>query len=195
MKAIVPASISLLTLLALVPACSKSTDSTANNEESAASTEETKEAPARKHAPWPTDWEAAKAASKEQGKPILINFTGSDWCGWCIRMEKEVFAKKVFQDFAEENLILLEIDFPKNEALVAKQSEALKAQNEMLDKQFKIEGYPTIFLLDAEGEKISGDLGELDGDAAEYVKHLEGLLPSDDAPAPTESEPATPEDA
>lgn len=195
MKAIIPASISLLTLLALVPACSKSTEATASNEKSAASKEETKEAPARKHAPWPTDWEAAKAASKEQGKPILINFTGSDWCGWCIRMEKEVFAKEVFQDFAKENLILLEIDFPKNEALLAKQSDDLKAQNKMLDKQFEIEGYPTIFLLNAEGEKISEDLGVLDGNANDYVKHLEGLLRSQDAPAPTESEPAPPEDA
>jgi len=125
---------------------------------------------------WGTDWEAAKAQSKREDKPILINFTGTDWCGWCIRMEKEVFSKEVFKDYAKENLILLEIDFPKKPANVAKQSDELKAQNKKLDKEFKISGYPTIFLLNAEGEKISGDLGEIDGDAAAYVKHLKGEL-------------------
>ena len=62
---------------------------------------------------WGTDWEAAKAKAKTENKPILINLTGSDWCGWCIKIEKEVFSSKEFKEFAAKHLILMEADFPK----------------------------------------------------------------------------------
>ncbi|MGE9269684.1 MAG: thioredoxin family protein [Verrucomicrobiales bacterium] len=121
---------------------------------------------------WGTDWEAAKAQAKKEDKPILINFTGTDWCGWCIRLEKEVFSKEAFKDYAKENLVLLEIDFPRKK----EQSAELKAQNKMLDKKFGVEGYPTIFLLDGEGEKISEDIGYREGGAEAYVAYLKSLL-------------------
>ena len=121
---------------------------------------------------WMTDWEAAKAKAKAENKPILINFTGTDWCGWCIRIEKEVFSKKEFQEYAAKNLILMEVDFPKKKEQDAK----LKAQNKVLDKEFKIEGYPTIFLLDAEGKKISEDIGYREGGPEAYAKHLQTLI-------------------
>lgn len=121
---------------------------------------------------WMTDWEAAKAKAKAENKPILINFTGTDWCGWCIRIEKEVFSKKEFQEYAEKNLILMEVDFPKKKELSAE----IKAQNKALDKEFKIEGYPTIFLLDAEGKKISEDIGYREGGPEAYAKHLQTLI-------------------
>lgn len=121
---------------------------------------------------WMTDYEAAKALAKKEDKPIFINFTGTDWCGWCIRLEKEVFQKEEFKKYAKENLVLVEIDFPKKK----EQSDELKAQNEKLDKEFKIEGYPTLFLLDAEGKKLSGDVGYREGGPDAYVKHLEELL-------------------
>ena len=95
---------------------------------------------------WMTDWEAAKAKSKEEKKPILICLTGSDWCGWCIKLEKEVFSKKEFQDFAKENLILMEADYPKKK----EQPAELKKQNAALEKKYLKGGYPTVFLLDAE---------------------------------------------
>jgi thioredoxin-related protein len=121
---------------------------------------------------WMTDWEAAKAKAKEEKKPILINFTGTDWCGWCIRIEKEVFSQKEFKEYAAKNLILMEVDFPKRK----EQAAELKAQNKALDKEFKIEGYPTIYLLDAEGKKISEDIGYREGGPAAYTKHLQSLI-------------------
>lgn len=121
---------------------------------------------------WLNDFEAAKAQAKAENKPIFINFTGSDWCGWCIKLEKEVFSKKEFQEYAKQHLILMEVDFPKKKEL----PEKVKAQNKALDKEFKIEGYPTLFLLDAEGKRLSGDVGYRAGGAAAYVEHLKELL-------------------
>lgn len=113
-------------------------------------------------APWITDIEVAKTRAKEENKPIFVSFVGADWCGWCIRIEKEVFSKKEFIDYAKENLVLLHVDFPRKEELKAAQSAELVAQNKALDKQFGIEGYPTIFLTDAELEKLpgTGDIAE-----------------------------------
>ena len=121
---------------------------------------------------WLTDFEAAKKQAKEENKPILINFTGTDWCGWCIKIEKEIFSKDDFKAYAKENLILMEVDFPEKK----KQTDEVKAQNKKLDKEFKIEGYPTIFLIDAEGKKLSEDIGYREGGAQAYVDHLKELL-------------------
>ena len=121
---------------------------------------------------WLTDWEAAKAKSKAENKPILINLTGSDWCGWCIKMEKEIFSQKAFKDFAAENLVLMEADFPKKK----QQPAALKKQNAELEKQYLADGYPTVFLLDAEGKKLSGDLGTLKVGATEFIAKLKELI-------------------
>jgi len=121
---------------------------------------------------WLHDFEAAKKQAKQENKAIFINFTGSDWCGWCIKLEKEVFQKKEFKDFAKENLVLMEVDFPEKK----KQSAEVKAQNKKLDKEFKIEGYPTLFLLDAEGKKLTDDIGYREGGAQAYVDHLKTLM-------------------
>lgn len=121
---------------------------------------------------WLHDFEAAKAQAKAENKPIFINFTGSDWCGWCIKLEKEVFTKKEFQEYAKQHLVLMEVDFPRKKELPAE----VKAQNKALDKEFKIEGYPTLFLLDADGKKLSGDVGYREGGPAAYVEHLKELL-------------------
>jgi protein disulfide-isomerase len=121
---------------------------------------------------WLTDYEAAKKQAKAENKPILINFTGTDWCGWCIRIEKEVFSKDEFKAYAKENLVLMEVDFPEKK----KQTDEVKAQNKALDKEFKIEGYPTIFLVDSEGKKLSEDIGYREGGPQAYVDHLKELL-------------------
>lgn len=117
---------------------------------------------------WMTDWEAAKAKAKAENKPILINLTGSDWCGWCIKIEKEVFSTKEFQNFAAANVVLMEADFPKKKELPAD----LKKQNEALKKEYLNGGYPTVYLLDAEGKKLSEDIGELKGGTVEYINKI-----------------------
>jgi protein disulfide-isomerase len=121
---------------------------------------------------WMHDFEAAKAKAAKEEKPIFINFTGTDWCGWCIKLEKEVFSKKAFQDYAKEHLILVEVDFPKKK----EQSAELKAQNKKLDKEYGVEGYPTLYLLNAEGKKLTEDIGYREGGPEAYVAHLKSLL-------------------
>lgn len=123
------------------------------------------------HSDWMTNFEAAKAKAKAENKPILVDFTGSDWCGWCIKLDKEVFTKAPFKEYAAENLILLEIDFPRKKEQSAEQ----KAQNEALAEKYGIRGFPTILLLDAEG-KVIERTGYQRGGAENYVTHLKGLL-------------------
>lgn len=125
---------------------------------------------------WLHDFETAKKQAKEQNKPILINFTGTDWCGWCIKIEKEIFSKEEFKAYAKEKLVLMEVDFPEKAENKAKQSPELVAQNKKLDKDFAIEGYPTIFLLDADGKKISEDIGYREGGPQAYTAHLTELI-------------------
>jgi protein disulfide-isomerase len=121
---------------------------------------------------WLDDFEAAKKQAAAENKTILINFTGSDWCGWCIKLEKEVFLKKEFKDFAKDHLVLMEADFPDKKKLSAE----VTAQNKKLDKEYKVEGYPTLYLLDAEGKKLTDDIGYRAGGAQAYVDHLKTLL-------------------
>jgi thioredoxin-related protein len=120
---------------------------------------------------WMTDFEAAKAQAAEKGKPMLVDFTGSDWCGWCIKLKKEVFSQDAFQSYAEDALVLVEIDFPRSK----EQSDEVKAQNEALAKKYGIRGFPTILLLSPEGELI-GRTGYQPGGAAKYVAHLKEVL-------------------
>ena len=106
----------------------------------------------------------AISASKKSGLPILVNFTGSDWCGWCIKLHKEVFATKEFKEWAATNVVLLELDFPSKKA----QDAAIKARNQELAKQYDIQGYPTILILDATGKKL-GELGYVAGGPTVWI--------------------------
>jgi protein disulfide-isomerase len=116
--------------------------------------------------------EAAKAQAASEKKDLLLDFTGSDWCGWCIKLEKEVLSQKAFKDFAAEHLILMEADFPKKKD----QSAELKKQNKALEKEYLQGGYPTMFLVDSEGKKLSEDLGELKGGVDGYIAKLKELI-------------------
>jgi protein disulfide-isomerase len=120
---------------------------------------------------WLTDFDQAKTIAKAHKIPILINFTGSDWCIWCKRLSSEVFEQKAFNDYAKKNLVLLKIDFPREN----KQTEAEKRKNRQLMEQFKIEGYPTIILTDATGKEINRT-GYQAGGPVKYVNHLKELL-------------------
>ena len=93
---------------------------------------------------WEVDLNAAMAESHKTGKPILANFTGTDWCGWCIRLKASVFKTDTFVNWAEKNVVLLELDFPKRFALPAK----IAQQNAGLAQAFGVSGYPTIWVFD-----------------------------------------------
>ena len=93
---------------------------------------------------WMVSLNKAYEESKKTNKPILANFTGSDWCGWCKRLTSSVFSKDDFKKWAEENVILLELDFPRRKQL----PEEIRNQNAGLRQAFKISGYPTIWVFD-----------------------------------------------
>lgn len=100
---------------------------------------------------WHTDLVKAIEISTKENKPLMLFFTGSDWCGWCIKLQKEVFYKPEFIEWANDNVVLLDVDFPRNKS---KQSTELQKQNNMLQQQFGIQGYPTIHFV--RPDKIDG---------------------------------------
>jgi protein disulfide-isomerase len=120
---------------------------------------------------WMTDFAKAKAQAAKEKKAMLVDFAGSDWCGWCIKLEKEVFSKKEFQEFAKKNLILVMVDFPRHK----KQSSELKKQNEKLAKEYKIRVFPTVLLFDSSG-KLIFQTSYKRGGAAAFVKMLQQEL-------------------
>lgn len=122
---------------------------------------------------WLTDFTKAKAEAKMGKKIILAEFSGSDWCGPCILINKSVFSTAEFKKFAKEKLVLLLVDFPNNKK---KQSADLQKSNIALAQKYKIKGFPTILLLDADGKVIAQTVGYQPGTAAEYIKGLEILM-------------------
>jgi len=93
----------------------------------------------QKEIEWHTDVNKAVKISVQTGKPLFFFFTGSDWCGWCKRLVKEVFVKEEFKSWATKNAILVELDFPKRTPI----SDDLKKQNRELGQMFGVRGYPT----------------------------------------------------
>ena len=116
---------------------------------------------------WQTDYAAALKQARAEGKVMLIDFTGSDWCGWCIKLKGEVFDQPEFAAFAKENLVLLEVDFPRGKALSVSQ----RVANEKLARRFSVEGFPTIFIV-SEKERPLAQLGYAPGGPANYINTL-----------------------
>jgi thioredoxin-related protein len=127
---------------------------------------------------WQTDYEQALATAKAANKCVLLDFTGSDWCGPCIQMNKVVFSKAAFLSYAEKNLILIEVDYPQRKKL----PEKVTKQNERLMHQYGIDngGFPTVILLNPDG-KVLGQLegygGERPADVIAWVEKLCGKSP------------------
>jgi protein disulfide-isomerase len=117
---------------------------------------------------WQTDFAEASKQAAQEHKYILLDFTGSDWCPWCIKMDKEVFDQSQFSAFAVKNLILVKVDFPRKTA----QSPAEKSQNEELAKKYAIEGFPTYILLDSSGKEVRRQVGYLQGGATAFIDWL-----------------------
>jgi thioredoxin-related protein len=121
---------------------------------------------ARGAAEWQSDYEQALATAKETRKCVLLDFTGSDWCPPCIEMNKVVFSQPAFQNYAQKNLILVEIDYPSRKKL----PENITKQNERLKRQYRLDGkgFPTVVLLNPDG-KILGELQGYGGEGPEEI--------------------------
>ncbi len=123
---------------------------------------------------WTQDHKAALALAKEKNLPVLMNFTGSDWCPLCILMEEKVFTAEAWNKWAKENIVMVFIDFPKNKRLVPM---AYVTRNNMLCEKYGVDGSPTYILLASDGEKI---LGQLDASCTatpeKFIADIEKLL-------------------
>lgn len=123
---------------------------------------------------WLTNFVDAQTTSRQSGKPIFAFFTGSDWCGWCIKLHQEVLGTADFKEYASANMVLFEADFPRSKQLPVETTK----QNEELAKQYNVRGFPTIYLLDADG-KVLGQLGYAAGGGAAYVERLKQIINQD----------------
>lgn len=128
---------------------------------------------------WWTNLERAKRIAEKYDADILLSFNGSDWCKWCIRLEEEVFEKQEFLDYAAEHFVLVLIDFPRKKPMARE----TKAYNDMLRQQYKVQGFPTVLILDSAGE-VRAKTGYVKGGPAAFIKRLRqqlGEIPEDTA--------------
>jgi protein disulfide-isomerase len=102
---------------------------------------------------------------------VLVNFTGSDWCKWCIKLNDEVFSQSEVESYAEKNLVLVRLDFPRN----IQQSNETKMYNNTLAQRYGIQGFPTILVFDNQG-KLVAKTGYQPGGATNYVSHIQSFL-------------------
>lgn len=119
---------------------------------------------------WLTNLDEAQKAALAEKKLLLMDFTGSDWCGWCIMLDKEVFSKPEFKEYASKNLVLLELDFPR----MKKMPPEVTAQNEKLAVKYGIQGFPTVVVFDSSGKPL-GALGYQAGGPQAFIAELEKL--------------------
>ena len=117
---------------------------------------------------WTDSITEAIVQAEREDKMILLDFTGSDWCGWCQKLESEVWDTSEFDSWANDNLVKVFLDFPHNINLSNEQIQ----QNQLLQQDFGVRGYPTIFLLDSDLTPLL-KTGYREGGPAEYIRHLE----------------------
>ncbi len=115
--------------------------------------------------------EEAMQVAKNENKAILVNFTGSDWCKWCFKLSDEVFSQAEFEKYAQENLVLVKLDFPRS----IQQTNEIKMYNQSLAQKYGIQGFPTILILDSTG-KLLAKTGYQQGGAVNYVNHIQSFL-------------------
>ena len=127
-------------------------------------------------AEWLTDFDLAQKKAQAEHKAIFLDFTGSDWCHWCMKLKSEVFDQPEFASYADANLILVEVDFPHRTQLSAAQ----QAANHSLAQKYGIQGYPSVIVLNSSGEQI-GRTGYHPGGPKAFISDLEkmpGMKPS-----------------
>jgi thioredoxin-related protein len=134
---------------------------------------------------WLDDLEIAAQRARVMDRPLLINFTGSDWCSWCMRLDQEVFSSPEFTRFAEEHLVCVRLDYPRRRTLTARVAE----QNTRAAQRYRVDRFPTIILVGQAGQEIART-GYRPGGPAMYRDHLLELLGARPPPAATSATPA-----
>lgn len=124
----------------------------------------------RVKAPWLTNYTEALGKAKTEDRKVFLFFTGSDWCGWCMRLEREILRMPDFKDFAAENLVLVKVDFPRKTRLPAAEA----AQNQQLAKKYGVRGYPTVVVLNSQGEPV-GELGYQEGGPEPFIAQIRAM--------------------
>ena len=118
---------------------------------------------------WGADLAAALNRARSENKMVLLDFTGSDWCGWCIKFDQDVLSTDKFAGYAKSKLVLVRLDFPQHKA----QAAALKQANEELAKRFGVNGFPTFVLLNSAGRELGRQTGYLQGGPDAFITELE----------------------
>ena len=119
---------------------------------------------------WTADFDKGLAKAKVEKKIALVDFTGSDWCSWCMKLDKEIFSTAAFKDYAKDNLLLVEIDFPQIKPL----HRDVQAKNDALGAKYKIEIFPSVLVFSSEGKQI-GKLSYTAGGPAAFIAELEKI--------------------
>lgn len=118
---------------------------------------------------WLTSVPDASAQAKKESKLVFLNFTGSDWCSWCKKLDEEVFSKSEFADYAKKNVVLVEVDFPISKKL----DPALVTANDALKDKYKINGFPTLIVLKPDGTVVWKQEGYLEGGPKAVIAKLD----------------------
>jgi protein disulfide-isomerase len=126
-------------------------------------------ASARADSGWETDVKKAQEQAKSSNKLVFLDFTGSDWCGYCIRLNADILSKPAFKDYANKNLVLVEVDFPRAKP----QTVDTRKQNQELAEKYQIQGFPTIVVLNGSGQKVWQYEGYFPGGPDAFIAELE----------------------
>jgi len=116
----------------------------------------------------PIDLSKSLAQAKAGNKLVLLDFTGSDWCGPCMELHENVLSKPEFQAYAESNLVFLTVDFPSKYHL----PDAVNETNNFLSGKFKVEGFPTLVALNSDGKEVWRQLGWMGGSPKGLISEL-----------------------
>ena len=133
---------------------------------------------------WHTDLQKAISLSQKDKKPMMLFFTGSDWCGWCHKLQKEVFYQEDFVKWAKDNVVLVEVDFPSRTGeAYKKQTDETRQQNNLLQQQFSVRGYPTVWFVKPEKTKEGkvnlaqlGQTGYVAGGAQNWINGAVSII-------------------
>lgn len=127
---------------------------------------------------WHTDVKEAIAIGNKENKPLMLFFTGSDWCGWCIRLQKEVLLTPEFTKWAKEKVVLVELDYPRS----VPQTPEVRQQNYEIQNAFGVQGYPTVYFATAATKdgKVNfqglGKTGYVPGGPVAWLEVANGIL-------------------